>query len=100
MHDNSVYLPYNKICLIIYEINIKKKLPINSNTTFAQIEDIIKVHAEIEARRAEFDKMDAAKLAREVTDEIMRTQIDGLLHKWHVTDDAELPTATATLNDK
>jgi hypothetical protein len=86
--------------LIIYKINAKKKLPINPNTTFAQIKDIIKAHTEIKARRAEFDKKDAAKLAREVADEIMRTQIDGLLHKWHVTDDAELQTATATLNDK
>jgi hypothetical protein len=65
-----------------------------------RIKDIVKVYTEIKARRAEFNKKDAAKLAREVVDEVMWTQIDGLLFKWHVTEDTELPTATATLTDK
>ena len=75
----------------------KKKIAIDANEQFANIEDIVRVQQELERRRAEFDKKDRAKEARKAADELIQVGMTSLLHQFHVADDVNVETATATL---
>ena len=50
----------------------KKKIAIDANEQFVNIEDIARVQEEIERRRAEFDRKDRAKEARQTADGLIR----------------------------
>ena len=75
----------------------KKKIAIDANEQFANIEDIARVQEEIERRRAEFDRKDRAKEARQTADGLIRQGITSLLHQFHAADDVNVATARSTL---
>ena len=75
----------------------KKKIAIDVNEQFANIEDIVRVQEEIERRRDEFDRKDRAKEARQTADMLVRQGMTSLLHQFHVADSVDVETATSTL---
>ena len=75
----------------------KKKIAIDANEQFANIEDIARVQEEIERRRAEFDRKDRAKGARQTADGLIRQGMTSLLHQFHAADDVNVATARSTL---
>ena len=75
----------------------KKKIAIDANEQFVNIEDIARVQEEIERRRAEFDRKDRAKEARQTADGLIRQGMTSLLHQFHAADDVNVATARSTL---
>ena len=75
----------------------KKKIAIDVNEQFANIEDIVRVQEEIERCRDEFDRKDRAKEARQTADMLVRQGMTSLLHQFHVADSVDVETATSTL---
>jgi hypothetical protein len=73
------------------------KPPIDANTQFANIDDIVKVQAEIEARRKEYNRLDSAKLAREMAEDVKRVGMAPLLYIFQVASDANVPTESTTM---
>ena len=75
----------------------KKKIAIDANEQFVNIEDIARIQEEIERRRAEFDRKDRAKEARQTADGLIRQGMTSLLHQFHAADDVNVATARSTL---
>lgn len=64
----------------------KKKVAIDANTVFANIEDILKVQAEIDRKREVWERQDRAKEARDTANTMISKDMESFMHEFHVAD--------------